>query len=139
MSNTDSTQTPYTPTPWGMHGTNEPDGEYTIHRGDFENAPEHVCYTGGGLGRVENNGEPFCFESEANASLIVAAVNSYGKHCGPAAVQCAEDDLLGKALDALRSCVSQPKVIVDVLTGCEDAQLTQHIENILSRLPHQTS
>lgn len=41
-------------------------------------------------------------ESEKNADLIVAAWNSYDKHCGPRAVECAEADLLGEALKALR-------------------------------------
>ncbi len=41
-------------------------------------------------------------EHEANRRLVVAACNSYDKHCGPRAVECAEADLLGKALDALK-------------------------------------
>lgn len=37
-----------------------------------------------------------------NARQAVAAVNSYSKHCGPRAVECAEADLLGEALAALQ-------------------------------------
>ena len=37
--------------------------------------------------------------SEANARLIAAAVNSYAKHCGERAVECAEADLLGELLE----------------------------------------
>lgn len=39
---------------------------------------------------------------EANARLIVAACNSYDRHFGPRAIEAAEADLLGKALEALR-------------------------------------
>jgi hypothetical protein len=42
---------------------------------------------------------------EANARLIVAACNSYNKHYGPRAVECAEDDLLGELLKACKLCV----------------------------------
>lgn len=34
----------------------------------------------------------------ADARLLVASYNSYDKHCGPRAVECAENDLLGEAL-----------------------------------------
>ena len=37
-----------------------------------------------------------------NARLLAAAYTSYDKHCGPRAVECARDDLLGEALKALR-------------------------------------
>ena len=39
-------------------------------------------------------------EWTANARLLAAAYNSYDKHCGPRAVECAEADLLGEALAA---------------------------------------
>lgn len=41
-------------------------------------------------------------EGKANARLIVAACNSYDRHFGTRAVEAAEGDLLGKALEALR-------------------------------------
>ena len=44
--------------------------------------------------------------SEANARLIVAAVNSYAKHCGERAVECAEADLLGELLEACKEARS---------------------------------
>lgn len=37
-----------------------------------------------------------------NARLLTAAYTSYDKHCGPRAVECAEGDLLGEALELLR-------------------------------------
>lgn len=45
-----------------------------------------------------------CFgpDALANARLIVAACNSYDRHFGNCAVEAAEGDLLGKALEALR-------------------------------------
>ena len=36
----------------------------------------------------------------ANGRLLAASYNSYDKHCGPRAVECAEGDLLGEALEA---------------------------------------
>lgn len=37
-----------------------------------------------------------------HARLITAACNSYRTHCGPRAVECAEGDLLGELLEALK-------------------------------------
>src|SRR3990170_2124869 len=45
--------------------------------------------------------------TEANARLTAAACNSYDKHCGPRAVECAEADLLGELLAALELCHSR--------------------------------
>ncbi len=36
------------------------------------------------------------------ADLLTHAYNSYDKHCGEKAVECAEEDLLGQALEALK-------------------------------------
>ena len=41
-------------------------------------------------------------EQVANARLLCRAYNSYDKHCGARAVKCAEDDLLGQALEACK-------------------------------------
>lgn len=58
-------------------------------------------------------------ESSANLCLIVAAVNSYGKHCGTRAIECAEGDLLGECLtvmeDAIRCIQSGGDYRVSVL------------------------
>ena len=43
-------------------------------------------------------------EFQANARLLAAAFNSYDKHCGPRAVECAEGDLLGELLNVLEEC-----------------------------------
>lgn len=45
-------------------------------------------------------------EADANTRLIKAACNSYDKHCGPNAVECAEGDLLGEALEVCRALAS---------------------------------
>ncbi len=42
-------------------------------------------------------------EQLANIRLIVAACNNYDKHFGSRAVECAESDLLGELLKALKS------------------------------------
>lgn len=39
-----------------------------------------------------------------NARIFKAARDSYDKHCGTHAVVCAEDDLFGQVLDALKDC-----------------------------------
>ena len=44
-------------------------------------------------------------QSEANARLLAAAYTSYDRNCGQAAVDAAEQDLLGEALAALRYIV----------------------------------
>ena len=41
-------------------------------------------------------------EAKPNSRLIAAAVNSYDKHCGERAVECAEADLLGELLEACK-------------------------------------
>lgn len=41
--------------------------------------------------------------SEVNARLIVSACNSYDKHCGENAIECAEGDLLGELLEACQT------------------------------------
>lgn len=44
------------------------------------------------------------YNTEANARLIVSACNSYQKHCSDP-VKCAEEDLLGEALEACNECI----------------------------------
>lgn len=51
-------------------------------------------------------GDDYLAEVEANARLIVAACNSYQRHC-PDPVSAAEGDLLGRCLEALRECRDQ--------------------------------
>ena len=45
-------------------------------------------------------------ESEANSALIVAACNSYQRHC-PDPVSAAEGDLLGRCVEALAEVVGK--------------------------------
>lgn len=44
-------------------------------------------------------------EDRANADLICSAYTSYDKHCGVRAIECAEADLLGEALEACKELV----------------------------------
>ena len=46
-------------------------------------------------------------EVHANAKLLRAAYNSYDMHCGNRAVEAAEADLLGQALEALDRAVKR--------------------------------
>lgn len=60
-----------------------------------DDCPEpYAAYRGGVHGRNPA-------EIAGNLELIVAAVNSYGRHCGDRALECAKDDLLGRLL---KSC-----------------------------------
>lgn len=45
------------------------------------------------------------YDGKAHGPLLAAAANSYRKHCGPRAVECAEADLLGELLEACRVAV----------------------------------
>lgn len=59
----------------------------------------HDCQTG--KHSIYAHG-PLCYvEKEANARLLAAAYTSYDKHFGPRAIECAEADLLGKALSLI--------------------------------------
>lgn len=78
----------HTPTPWKI------DGQWVINTHDD---PIAVCKI------MDNAGQP----GGANADLIAAACNSYDKHCGEHAIECAEEDLLGELLKALVGLVSE--------------------------------
>lgn len=75
-------------------------------------------------------------QDEGDGRLFVASRNSYAKHCGPLAIQCAEDDLLGLALDALRECVDawEGGEIGDWRGALDHA--SEIATDILSRLPN---
>lgn len=62
--------------------------------------------------------------SDDDARLISAACNSYDRQCGERAIEAAEADLLGKALEALRTIVTYaPDIGVDqFLDGLSDAR-----------------
>lgn len=45
-----------------------------------------------------------------NGRLLVAAWNSYDKHCGSRAVECAEGDLLGELLEALKNITAMVEI-----------------------------
>lgn len=42
-------------------------------------------------------------QTNSNLRLLAAAYNSYDKHCGERAIECAEGDLLGELLEACKS------------------------------------
>ena len=44
--------------------------------------------------------------NEDNARLLAAAYTSYDKHCGPRAIEAAEGDLLGEALEVIRAAIA---------------------------------
>ena len=70
-------------------------------------------------------------EVHANARLLRAAYNSYDRHCGERAVEAAEADLLGQALEALRQITAtenvNPHVPLDVLAQQYAHRLAKHM------------
>lgn len=121
----------YTPTPW--HANTPTDSEdcsdVTIREplyGAVVAIANPSLYDDGDI-------DPSFFKG--NARLITASVNSYAKHCGPNAIQCAEDDLLGEALDLLQA----RRGLLDaerVLTHDEEDEYDA-LQRCLSRLPKQ--
>jgi len=57
------------------------------------------------------DGTPQGEETEGNARLFAAAFNSYDKHCGVRAVECAEGDLLGELLEACKLVCAHPVAV----------------------------
>jgi len=71
------------------------------HESTFGTICDFYCLNGPTLG------DRYTFPNAAdNARMVVAARNSYFKHCGDKAVAAAESDLLGEALEALNKLVS---------------------------------
>lgn len=97
------TETKVTHTPGGWHCEKQhPDAEFT-------GIGEPVCVVGGEatgenvefiIGRGCDFGPHGREQTEQNARLITAAVNSYDHHFGPNAVDAAEGDLLGELIEA---------------------------------------
>jgi hypothetical protein len=63
--------------------------------------------------------------------LAVAAHNSYLEHCGPRAVECAEADLLGRALDACRLAL---KHLYNRGQWDKDRETWKALESVLSEV-----
>lgn len=82
-------------------------------------------------------------EQPGNARLLAKSVNSYLTHCGPKAIDCAEGDLLGDALWAVRESrklVSATKGFVGKLAGsgsciAELNRVDAELAAILAKLP----
>ena len=76
-----------------------------------KHTPIRLAKTGNGRQELpiwKDREEIGCIRGEGSlddAHLIVAAHNSYLKHCGPRAVECAEGDLLGELLDVCQTLV----------------------------------
>lgn len=64
-------------------------------------------------------------EVSGNARLLAAAFNSYDKHCGDRAIECAEGDLLGELIEACRS--------VGIVNGAVSADIAA-IEGVLAKI-----
>jgi hypothetical protein len=67
-----------------------------------------------------------------NALLIVAAVNSYGKHCPSSCLSQAEDDALGRAIGLLKE-VRENRLFYNQSMDIND-YLNDDIDSFLSRL-----
>jgi hypothetical protein len=128
MIDTQTTPEPYTPTPWYASGL--PD-EYPFEAINAD-GPKTVA----NIIRSQQTTE----ESRANARLIASAVNSYAKHCGPNAIQCAEDDLLGQALEVIRFLVVDAEYRSECMNKGEDdpgedLKALTEARRLLARLP----
>lgn len=125
----DTTPTPYTSTPWGLC-----DSGIDSQIRQIVSSPDDVLV---GCLDACDTGET---RAESNAQIIVASVNSYAKHCGPHAIQCAEDDLLGQALNTLQSVRTDIAMYVSGEWVPDDNEgwelMVENIGKILSRLPH---
>ena len=91
----------HTPGPWKVHNHSHFNKEQwlsTLH-GAFD-----LTHNGAGNPAVIACSKYSAMTDEenlSNARLITAAANSYDKHCGDRAVECAEGDLLGECLEVL--------------------------------------
>jgi hypothetical protein len=79
---------------------------------------------------------PFADVQEANARLIAAACNSYDKHCGKRAIECAEGDLLGELLTACEAVLTwwgrvYPPDIFDGSSGNENTLEIVRIRDVV--------
>jgi hypothetical protein len=130
---TQTTPAPHTPTPWSIEMPYGEGGVYIQGSAPARTNPI-ICSVAQIRDEVPKH---LVGDQQSNARLITASVNSYAKHCGPNAIQCAEDDLLGQALEVLRECVN--------LDDHEDptthhyhvrlSDLAERVRGILSRLP----
>lgn len=75
--------------------THDPGDEYDMHHDRLVTERKHTPSMG-----VEQ--AEFGAAHERAQHLALMASGSYRKHCGPRACKCAEQDLLGMALEALR-------------------------------------
>lgn len=78
----------------------------------------------------ERQPEEIC---EGNARLFEAAFNSYDKHCGPRAVECAEGDLLGEALDALGTLCRHRDELLNNIDCGEEFEARERARAVLSK------
>lgn len=74
--------------------------------------------------------EPLGPDAAINARLIVAACNSYQRHC-PDPVSAAEGDLLGRALEALRMAAPLLAEAREALCGRDDVCTTSDGDDAL--------
>ena len=62
-----------------------------------------------------------------DARLLAAAYTSYDKHCGVNAVECAEGDLLGEALEACRRSIQKFEEVLAVQPKRKRRPTLEHI------------
>jgi len=117
----------HTPGPWKVHNHSHFNKEQwlsTLH-GAFD-----LTHNGAGNPAVIACSKYSAMTDEenlSNARLITAAANSYDKHCGDRAVECAEGDLLGEMIANLNKI----KLIArDIITHCSSPRTMQSIQEI---------
>lgn len=93
----DAVSAGHTEGPWGIE-----DCGYTLWVGPMRTDGFKVDGVVVSLPTGDEYRQEFQERQAANARLISAACNSYDRQCGERAIEAAEADLLGKALEALR-------------------------------------
>lgn len=68
------------------------------------------------------------FTLAKNKALVIAAITSYDKHFGPKAIEAAESDVLGQALELLRGCQR-------AVSDQQELEISVRIDAFLDALP----
>lgn len=103
----------------GVTRFSEEHGDITLSPVGIVRGRESVC-------RVHYNCHVPREESVANGRLLSAARNSYDKHCGPLAVECAEADLLGEALTLIRMSITAWNEAAEISAGNSDVTSNEY-------------
>ena len=124
----------HTPGPWRVGYS---DGGGGLDDGPpftIQSVPRDAMVVDATKGEVEMRSYEYGVLEVADARLIAAACNSYDMHCGERAVECAEGDLLGEALELCK--VIRQDCPLDVLAyrqGANGETLKDMLDAVLAK------